>query len=73
MTKRAAIYVRTSSEHQGEKSSPDEQEADCRELAAQHGSAIVKVYRDISKYRVKSRLVDPSGTRTDRPGLVSLL
>lgn len=73
MAKRAAIYVRTSSDHQGEKSSPDEQEADCRALAEQQGLTVVKVYRDISKYRVKSRLVDPSGTRTDRPGLVALL
>ena len=34
MKNRAVIYVRTSSEHQGEKSSPTEQEADCRKLAA---------------------------------------
>ena len=33
MTRRAVIYIRTSSETQGEKSSPIEQEADCRRLA----------------------------------------
>ncbi len=71
--KRAAIYIRVSSEHQAEKASPEEQEADCRTLAAQHGLTVVKVYRDVEKYRVKRRLFEPSATRTDRPGLVSML
>jgi DNA invertase Pin-like site-specific DNA recombinase len=69
----AAIYIRTSSEQQGEKSSPDEQEADCRKLAEEHGLTVVSNYRDIERYRVKNRLVDPSGTRSDRPGLVAML
>ena len=69
----AAIYVRTSSEHQAEKASPDEQEADCRKLATEQGLTVVAVYRDIEKYRVKRRLVEPSGTRADRPGLVAIL
>jgi len=73
MKNRAVIYVRTSSEHQGEKSSPTEQEADCRKLAADQGLTIVNVYRDIEKYRVKNKLVEPSGTRADRPGLVAML
>lgn len=73
MKLRAAIYVRTSSEHQGEKSSPSEQEADCRKLATDHGLNIVKIYRDIEKYRVKNKLVEPSGTRVDRPGLLAML
>lgn len=34
---------------------------------------VVNVYRDIEKYRVKRRLVEPSGTRSDRPGLVAML
>ncbi len=70
---RAAIYVRTSSEHQGEKSSPTEQEADCRQLAVEKGLVIVNVYHDIEKYRVRSKLVEPSGTRSDRPGLLAML
>lgn len=70
---RAVIYVRTSSEHQGEKSSPAEQETDCRRLADEQGLVIVNVYRDIEKYRVKRKLVEPSGTRSDRPGLVAML
>lgn len=73
MNNRAVIYVRTSSEHQGEKSSPAEQEADCRKLAAEKGLVIVNVYRDIEKYRVRSKLVEPSGTRSDRPGLLAML
>ena len=73
MSKRAAIYIRTSSEHQGAKASPDEQEADCRKLAEENGLSVEKIYRDIERYRVKNRLVDPSGTRSDRPGLVAML
>lgn len=73
MGNRAVIYVRTSSEHQGEKSSPAEQEADCRQLAAEMGLMVTNVYRDIEKYRVKSKLVEPSGTRSDRPGLLAML
>jgi len=71
--KRAVIYIRTSSEHQAEKASPEEQEADCRELAEEHGLTVVEVYRDIERYRVGNRLVDPSGTRSDRPGLLAML
>jgi site-specific DNA recombinase len=73
MDKQAAIYIRTSSEHQGQKSSPEEQERDCRQLAMDHGLTVVEVYRDIERYRAKSRLVDPSGTRVDRPGLLAML
>jgi site-specific DNA recombinase len=69
----AAIYIRTSSEHQAEKSSPEEQETDCRKLATEQNLQVVAVYKDIEKFRVKRRLVDPSGTRADRPGLLSML
>ena len=62
MKKRAAIYIRTSSEHQGAKASPDEQEADYRKLAEDNGLIVEAVYRDTERYRVKNRLVDPSGT-----------
>ena len=73
MNKNAAIYVRVSSEHQGEKSSPVEQEADCRKLAEEKGLNVVRVYRDVEKYRSKNKLVEPSGTRYDRPGLLAIL
>jgi site-specific DNA recombinase len=73
MSKLAAIYVRTSSEQQGERVSPGEQERDCRLLAEQQGLTVVGVYRDIERYRAKQRLVDPSGKRTDRPGMNAML
>ena len=63
MNKRAVIYIRTSSEHQGEKSSPIEQEEDCRKLALENDLDVIEVYRDIEKFRAGSRLVEPSGTR----------
>ncbi|MFZ5902726.1 MAG: recombinase family protein [Chloroflexota bacterium] len=73
MGKRAVIYVRTSSEQQGEKCSPVEQEADCRLYADRQGLVVVNVYRDIERYRVKNKWVEPSGTRYDRPGLLAML
>jgi DNA invertase Pin-like site-specific DNA recombinase len=73
ITQLAAINIRTSSEHQAEKASPEEQEADCRKLAEEHGLTVVDVYRDIERYRSGKRLVDPSGTRADRPALVAML
>lgn len=47
MAHRAVIYVRTSSESQAEKSSPAEQEADCRRLAEENGLTVVWVYQDV--------------------------
>ena len=73
MARNAVIYVRTSTENQGEKASPNEQEADCRKLAAEEGFTVVRVYRDIERYRVKNKWVEPSGTRPDRPGLLEML
>lgn len=73
MQQRAVIYIRTSSEPQGEKASPREQEEDCRLLAKEKGLTVVHVYRDIEKYRVKNKLVEPSGSRADRPGLLVML
>jgi site-specific DNA recombinase len=70
---KAVIYIRTSSESQAEKSSPAEQETDCRRLAAEKGLTVVRVYRDIEKYRAKNKLVEPSGSRSDRPGLLNML
>jgi len=69
----AAIYIRVSSEHQAEKSSPEEQERDCLALAEENDLAVIDVYRDTQKYRAGSRSVEPSGTRLDRPELQRLL
>lgn len=73
MTRRAVIYVRTSTETQGTNSSPIEQESDCRRLAEQKGLQVVHVYRDVEKYRVGNKLVEPSGSRSDRPALQAML
>ncbi|MBT3189729.1 MAG: recombinase family protein [Anaerolineae bacterium] len=73
MQQRAAIYIRTSSEAQGEGASPVEQENDCRLLANEKGLVAVHVYRDIEKYRVKNKFVEPTGLRSDRPALLSML
>jgi DNA invertase Pin-like site-specific DNA recombinase len=72
MSVRAAIYVRTTSETQGGKSSPSEQESDCQTLAKERGLQVVRVYRDVEKHRVGNRLVEPSGGRSDRPGLLAM-
>lgn len=70
---RAAIYCRVSSEVQGQKVSPEEQLADAEAYAKAHGYIVVGVYRDVDRYRSRGRLVEPSGTRVDRPGFVQLL
>ncbi len=73
MTRRAVIYIRTSSETQGGKFNPSEQEVDCQTLAIEKRLQVVHVYRDVEKYRVGNRLVGPSGSRSDRPGLLAML
>lgn len=71
--KRAAIYVRVSREIQAEKVSPEVQETDCRAYCEQRGYEVVAVYRDTEKYRVGKRMIEPSGTRADRPALKQML
>jgi len=72
---RAVIYIRVSSEVQAaaDKVSIHAQEADCRAYCESKGYTIVDVYRDAEKYRVNGRLVEPSGTRYDRPQLRKML
>ena len=86
MTKRAAIYVRVSSEQQAHgkgdkgkidklpekdepKTSPIAQEKACRVWCQERGYLVADVYPDVEKYRASGRLVEPSGTRADRPQL----
>lgn len=71
--KRAAISIRVSTEKQAEKVSPEIQEQDCRAYAEKQGYRVVEVYRDIEKYRAGGRMVEPSATRRDRPGLNRML
>jgi DNA invertase Pin-like site-specific DNA recombinase len=73
IAKRAVIYVRVSSEGQAEKASPQAQEDGCKRHCEERGYTVVKIYRDTEKYRAGKKLVDPSGTRADRPGLRQML
>lgn len=73
ISRRAVIYIRTSSETQGANSSPIEQETDCRHLAHEKGLQVVHIYRDVEKYRAGNKLVEPSGSRSDRPALQAML
>lgn len=70
---RAVIYRRTSSERQGEKVSPESQLADAEAYAKARGYTVVGVYTDIERYRVRGRLVEPSGSRADRPEFLRLI
>lgn len=69
----AAIYRRVSTERQAERVSPEAQLTDCETYARENGLTIVAVYSDLEKYRVRGRLVEPSGTRTDRPAFQQML
>ena len=71
--KAAGIYIRVSTERQNEKASPQAQEDDCREYCVKKGYQVIEVYKDIGRYRAGSKLVEPSGTRADRPALKRLL
>lgn len=71
--KRAAICVRTSSERQAEKASPEEQEQGCRNLATERGYGVVKTYADTERYPASGKLVQPSGSRSDRPALLRMI
>lgn len=73
MIKRAAIYIRVSTEKQTENYSPAAQEQECRELCEKQGYTIVGIYRDTEKYRSGRKMVEPSGTRDDRPQFRRLL
>jgi site-specific DNA recombinase len=73
MIKRAGIYVRVSSEQQADKVSPETQESDARAYCEGKGYQVIDVYRDTEKYRIGRRLVEPSGTRNDRPQFLRLM
>jgi DNA invertase Pin-like site-specific DNA recombinase len=34
---------------------------------------VVRIYRDVEKYRVGNKLVEPSDSRSDHPGLMAML
>ncbi len=70
---RAVLYRRVSSERQGERVSPEVQLSEAEDYARAHGHAVVAVYTDTDRYRVRGRLVEPSGSRVDRPDFQRML
>lgn len=74
-SKRAAIYVRVSSERQAgdDRVSIEAQLAECEAYCQERGYTIVARYIDKEKYRVKGKLVQPSGQRKDRPQYQAML
>ena len=73
--KRAAIYIRVSSESQAgpEKVSPDTQLSDCEKLCKAEGYSVVSIYKDTKRYRSGGKIVQPSATRNDRPEFNKML
>lgn len=70
------IYARVSTEKQSreDKVSISEQLEACRKLAREAGLAVVAEIVDKDRYKSENgRMVQPSGTRLDRPGFVRLL
>jgi len=55
---RAVIYISTSSETQGKKSSPLKQETVCQRLAQENGLTVIRLYRNSEKYEVGNKLVE---------------
>jgi DNA invertase Pin-like site-specific DNA recombinase len=72
---RCVIYCRVSSEEQAAegKTSIQTQLTDCREMAAKLGYVVVGEYVDDKRFRVGKKLVEPSGSRADRPGWLKTL
>ncbi len=72
---RAAIYIRVSSERQAaeDRVSIESQLAECEAYCKAHGYIIVDRFIDKDKYRFKGKLVQPSGSRKDRPGYLLLM
>lgn len=70
---RAAIYRRTSTERQGERVSPEAQLAECQAHAKTQGYTVTAVYTDTERYRSRGKMVEPSGTRLDRPDFQRML
>jgi site-specific DNA recombinase len=75
MGKRAAIYVRVSKAYRedDERVTIESQLQDCEEYCQKHGYTVVGRYIDKDKYRSRGKLVNPSGTRKDRPAYLKLL
>ena len=72
---RAAIYVRVSSERQAgeDRVSIESQIKECVDRCTDRGYQVVGRFIDKDKYRVKGKLVQPSGQRKDRPAYQAML
>ena len=70
---RAVIYVRVSTEIQAERVSPEGQAQDGHAYCEAKGYIVVGIYQDIERYKVGRKMVEPSGTRADRPGFKRML
>ena len=42
-------------------------------LAQEKGLQVVRVYREVEKYRAGNKLVESSGSRSERPGPLAIL
>lgn len=75
IVKTAALYARVSTSDQAseEKCSLDVQLSDGRALCHERGYTVAAEFVDASPYRSDGRLVQPSGTRTDRPDFRAML
>ncbi|MFZ1756359.1 MAG: recombinase family protein, partial [Caldilineaceae bacterium] len=69
------IYVRVSSERQAgeDRVSVESQIKECTDYCLERDYQIVGQYIDREKYRVKGKLVQPSGQRKDRPAYQAML
>ncbi len=74
--KRAAIYCRVSrayKEEDEERTTIEDQLAACEKYCIQKGYDVVARYIDKDKYRVRKALVNPAGTRQDRPAYIAMI
>ncbi len=72
---RAVIYARVSTllQAQEDKVSISEQIADAEAYARERDYTVVGLFIDKDRYKSRGKLVDPSGTRSDRPGYLKML
>jgi site-specific DNA recombinase len=75
MNKRAVIYARVSRAYKedDDRITIESQLADCEAYCKQRGYMIIGQYVDKDKYRARRKLVNPSGTRKDRPAYTTML
>lgn len=75
MAKRAAIYARVSKAYKDDddRVTIEQQLADCEARCRDLGAVIAARFVDKDKYRSRGKLVNPSGTKSDRPAYRRML